>query len=434
MLEESYFQNRLGDIYEYAPIKYMNGTGLLKYNNEKINTTWELVISITGEIIFILSAYSNNYKVNFPLKMTDANRRFVNFQFDGISKSSQWNIHVKELNVYKIKSNLINFIDNFFCIAKKISLKKISKHCLEINNLTGLIYNFDFLEDPPYSEYIEVAESGTKTTKKIIDSIRFNYQNKDIIFKHIDDKVKIIDLLTIRRIDRALLSSINIPVLHNETIDDNNQLIKSITLLLSLINVNTSNTPIIYYLHDNEIVEINILDLVSSPYHRSVIIDNNHIHCGISNFFEQILDKVSEFDSNYNLNVVLAGLQGMYEGKYLENKIASLVLLYELILTKYLKINQPKLKNLEKKSVLQKIKLFNDDFKFIGSDLLDDKLVRIEVRNNLFHLGYLPSLDSSQKIEFFQNYYDLLIQIIFKILGYKGEYISPMNKEVKNIY
>lgn len=126
------------------------------------------------------------------------------------------------------------------------------------------------------------------------------------------------------------------------------------------------------------------------------------------------------------MQIFTHNLLGMYEGKFLETKIAGLLLSYEYVLTNYLLsigLGQSKVLDL---SIKDKLYRLNNDLRFIPSRLLGDK-IRTNVRNPLFHTGELTLLNTSEKIEFFKEYFDLLIQIVLKLLGYSGEYISPID-------
>lgn len=100
-----------------------------------------------------------------------------------------------------------------------------------------------------------------------------------------------------------------------------------------------------------------------------------------------------------------------------------MLMAYEYLLTKYL-INQNSLRQDQvSKSVQDKLSLLNNHLRFIPSQMMDDTL-RGAVRNPLFHQGEIALMNLNDKIDIFKKYYDLLIRIVLRILGYTGKYMS----------
>jgi hypothetical protein len=67
--------------------------------------------------------------------------------------------------------------------------------------------------------------------------------------------------------------------------------------------------------------------------------------------------------------------------------------------------------------------MLNGFLRFIPSGLLGEEL-RADIRNPLFHTGTIVGADVLTLWSWFTRYFDLLIQIFFVILNFRGAYIS----------
>lgn len=99
-----------------------------------------------------------------------------------------------------------------------------------------------------------------------------------------------------------------------------------------------------------------------------------------------------------------------------------MIMAYEYITFKYL-LNKELTQDNIGDNIQKKLYQLNKYLRFIPSEMMKDNL-RDSVRNPLFHQGRITLLTLSEKIDLFKKYYDLLIQIILRILSYNGEYIS----------
>ena len=129
-------------------------------------------------------------------------------------------------------------------------------------------------------------------------------------------------------------------------------------------------------------------------------------------------------NTELGLSSFITSILGMYEGKFLEHKLAGLILSYEYLLTKYLAKLGNNYDTIKELSIQDKLRRINTYMRFIPSHLLADTL-RQDVRTALFHTGVISGLTYKEKLEIYPEYYDLLIQIILRILDYKGKYITP---------
>ena len=77
-------------------------------------------------------------------------------------------------------------------------------------------------------------------------------------------------------------------------------------------------------------------------------------------------------------------------------------------------------------NIQQKLSHLNGALRFITSDYLSDRL-REHVRNPLFHIGAIEDIEYPELLNIYYKYYDLLIRIIFRTIGYTGKYRSAFN-------
>lgn len=83
-MDENVFSKRLGDIYDYSPLKYMNGEAVISSGAQAQRVHWELCLDVSGETHLQVS-YSG-----IPL-------RFRDFFLTGESEDEQWIIESDEL-------------------------------------------------------------------------------------------------------------------------------------------------------------------------------------------------------------------------------------------------------------------------------------------------------------------------------------------------
>ncbi len=200
--------------------------------------------------------------------------------------------------------------------------------------------------------------------------------------------------------------------------------------MLSIANLNANFCPICSELADGLPIATEIHGRVSSPYHGNVLVDNFHIQDGLRHFLQTTYDTFSRLDNAWNLRKLVSNLLGMWEGKYLENQVAGLLLSFEYLLTKYL--HAQGVSGLEDLNIQQKIQQANGSLRFIPSRMQGADL-REGVRNPLFHQGEIVFADDNTLTEYYQEYSDLLFRIMFRILGYSGQFISRVNYEPTSV-
>lgn len=419
MFGEQYFRDRLIDIYDFSPVRYTHGTGELFYSNSSMSVQWELVVSITGEQLLVLHTNGG---------ITHVHPGDHGLSLTGSLKCETWDISIPSMIVLGVSVGIGNeAFSSMTCCARDIFLKKkgISKN--QIDQLEGLISNFDFLGS-------EVTQEITqKGLKESLDQITVTIRDQEVCFRTIHEAKLIKEQITSRRIDRAILSSVKMKPSTSNSLEELSCFLESICLFLSLISINSCMCPIIKHWTGTELQKIHIRDSISSPYHRNVFIDNSHVRHGIRDILSNCYEEFVRIDSSINMRLLVHNLLGMYEGKFIENKLVGLVITYEFLLTRYLVILGYKLEDVKDLSVQDKLCRLNNHMRFIPSKLLGDGL-REKVRNPMFHTGEIVILSGDQKYKIYTEYLDLLIQIILRILGYDGRYISPIDFEVRSIH
>lgn len=414
MFGEQYFRDRLFGIYDFSPICYLSGIGELLHENTVMSIQWELVVSITGEQILALHY---NGLVN-PNILGDPG-----LSLNGTSNCGTWNIVIPSMQIFNISESFNTGVPSSIkCCAREIFLRRREISQNQVDHIEGLIRNFDFLGS-------DVTQDGSRRS---LDQINVTILNKEIHFRIIQESNQIKDQIQSKRIDRALLSSVTIPLEPNETSESLYDLLNSICWFLSLLNINACMCPIVRHWAGSELQQIHIRDLISSPYHRNVIIDNHDVRHGIRNIFNNCYEEFARIDSAINMSLFVSNMLGMYEGKFLEHKLVGLVLSYEFLLTRYLVYLGHSLQEVTNLSIQDKLRRLNNSLRFIPSRLLGDNL-REQVRNPIFHTGEITMLNTAEKLDIYREYLDLLIQIVLRILSYNGGYISPLDYRVRQI-
>lgn len=420
MFGEQYFIDRLAGLYELSPVKYLSGTGELRFNNMISSVQWELVVPITGDHTLFL--HHKGYS-DLGLFINPEILGNPGFSLIGSSSYGEWNVSIPSIQIFNVSTNINSeMLTSINCYAREILLRRCGTSHNETDHIEGLIRNFDFLGS-------KVIQDGSRS---LLDKIRVIVRNKEIIFQTIKDSNIVKAQLKSKRIDRAILSTVTLPIDQGENIEEIYSLLNTICWLLSLINVNACLCPIVQQWSGQELIEINIRNLISSPFHSNVIIDNKNVRNGIVDMFNNYYEEYCKIDSAINMNIFVNNLLGMYEGKFLEHKIVGLLLSYEYILTKYLIYLGYDENEVAKLSIQDKLRRLNINLRFIPSRLLGD-ILRENVRNPLFHSGEITLLNTDEKINVFKDYFDLLIQIVLKLIGYTGGYISPIDYEVRHI-
>lgn len=416
MLGEQYFKQRFIDVYEYSLMNYKSGTGTLQISEKEYQVKWESVIPITGECILIISTEDS-----FGLHLQSSDNG--NGELIGKTDDRKWRISANSIFIKNInfKTNTPSTI--LTCLVRVLNLHKVDNNAIDIRHLKGYISNFDFLG----------MDFTNREGRQVRDKFTVNVHDRQAVFQELDHKKIILEQVKSNRIDKAILSTLTFPFLDGENKKQTSHYIELISWFLSLVNVKATMFPLIeYYNNNNELVEIEYQELITSRYHSNVIIDNHLCFGGLIQYFNECYEVFVELKNDLALSSLVASILGMYEGKFLEHKLAGLILSYELLLTKYLVKLGNNFEDIKELSIQDKLRRVNTHLRFIPSDLLADTL-RKDVRNALFHTGEIAVLTSNEKLEIYKKYYDLLIQITLRILNYKGKYITPKDYTAINL-
>jgi hypothetical protein len=395
MLGKDYFANRLGDIYEYSRIQYKSGKCV---SNQENNYFWELCVDVSGNIIFVL--HSNT--------ITDCTLKISRIQsIYGMCNDEVWEITSTDIVIQKITTS---FQDNsvlttYFCIPSSILLKLKCKTSITFSLVRGYFSNFSF--------------SNRSFAAKVDD--------KDIQFKMLESSKNIIELIEIQRIDNALLSIIEVPVKECEDIDNVKAEITSISFFVSLLSANLNFVPIIEYISEDIVSQILIENTNKQSFHKKSIIDNFKISQGIPNAFDEIYQNYKAYQREICIDIIIIFIAEINQTKHINLKLAIMLMAYEYLLLKYL-ISKGLARHKIGDNIQQKLNQVNSYLRFIPSEMTKNTL-RESIRNPLFHQGEIPDFDIYEKIDIFNKYYDLLIKIILKILGYTGKYVSLLTHE-----
>lgn len=396
MLGKNYFEKRLGDIYQYSRIPYIKGEG--KTNQRKY--FWELCVDACGNLIFILSSFNSLQNLGDTPKIE---------HFSGVSEDSVWNLTCTNIHILETKDILateveVSKVQILFCLPSSIILTRKEQQSNRITLAKAYLSNFDFFRVD--------CERG----------FFVNLDSKRLCFQTLEASQELIKLIEIGRIPNALLSQVSIPVDKNESISTIENEARSISWFLSLLNLNSTFVPIIEYFSDSEIIQYSLENTVKNSFCRSYIIDNFRISEGIPMAFESCYESYKNWQVKIDINTLIGFLVEINQQKYIDFKLAAMLMAYENLLLKYL-LDQGLTQSKIGGNIQQKLKQINKFLRFIPANLMDDTL-RDSVRNPLFHQGEIPLLTLSDKIELFKKYYDLLIRIILRILGYTGQYMS----------
>ncbi|MGF1987083.1 MAG: hypothetical protein RMY62_004380 [Nostoc sp. ZfuVER08] len=391
MLGQNYFATRLSDIYEYSRIHYRCGEGV---SSENIDYFWELCVDVSGNIIFLLHTKIFTHFLEEIPKIKS---------FTGTSNDKAWKINCTDIHVLSVEAKIPNKL-TYFCIPSIVNLEKQRNDVNVFNYAKAYFTNFEF--------------SSIESDRGLV----VNINGKDFCFQMIDKCKIIIDFLKRERINNALISTVTISFNSGESIKEIEDEIKSISWFLSLLNINGTFTPVIEYSDGNDVVKFSIENTVKNNFHRNCIIDNLLIEEGIMNAFIECYQNYKNWQKNSDINTLISFMVEINQQKYIDIKLATMLMAYEYLLFKYL-LNQGLTQNEIGDNIQQKLKQANKYLRFIPSKMMDETL-RGSVRNPLFHQGEIPRLQSNEKIEIFKQYYNLMIKIVLKILGYTGEYIS----------
>lgn len=400
-MDENIFSKRLGDIYDYSPLKYMNGEAIISSETQAQHVQWELCLDVSGETHLQIS-YSG-----IPLRMKD-------FSLTGETKDKEWIIESEKVYVSNTNHNSEGLRNTIYCKVPEINISK-KQSDLEIQKAEVFITNFDFLG----SEYTIVDNHYC------LNKISVSLPNVDLQLILSENHKAVKELLQIRRISKAVLSKIIVSSNHLMTIEELNKEINQITLFLSSITLNTNYEQLINYYNGDELVAFRLIDTIKMDFYPNVLIDNHIIWGGVNYAFNKIYKEFQMLSEPLRLRSFVNRIADMQQQKFIDNKLAHLIIAYESLLTDYLIYKGATKSEIGEMNIQQKLGRLNRELRFIPKELLGENLR--ELRNPLFHTGTIPLMDFTDSLNIYSEYNNLLMKIFLRIFSYDGEFISRID-------
>ncbi|MDR6717403.1 hypothetical protein [Paenibacillus sp. 2003] len=399
---ENDFHNKLGDIYPYSLIRYLSGTGNLMTASTSLPVSWEFCLDITGTSHFILKYQGPPYY------------KREEHSFSGYCKEMDgWSINIEKLWVASIVYKSDGLTQVLYCKSPEFIFEKTGEEVCRPSKAKVYITNFDFLG----LEYSRINEH------MVLDKFLVDLKRLTIEFKLMEKTKEIKDLINIDRINYGILSYFMVSPYESQTIEELKDEIQSITTFLSSLTLTTNHPQKVEYYNDNnEIVRIDVMDTIKSRFNSNAIIDNLMIRGGLKNLFESSYQKYRELEDPLKLLGYVNRTVDLQNQKFIDNKLAHLIMAYEFLISNYLVSLGLSRDKLEEMNIQQKMTLLNKRLQFIPKKLLNDDLRK--VRNPLFHTGTIPFMESGELYNFYTEYNDLLMRVYLRIVGYNGEYIS----------
>ena len=410
-------KSKLGELFNNSLIN-LEGTGKLSYNDKNYEINWLLNFSISNRLIILIES-------DIPLRLTDNQNYFLEYNLKGTTNDKQWHINTDNLIIYSMNFKISNENSKYRyeCKAYDVIIEHFTNTQI-YNSINVYINNFIFkgLELSKYDNEFKV------------DKMSFDFNNRKYTIKQIENYDKILELLNNNIIDNAATSIMSFDLNDSEKIDDTIEEVELLTWLLCLTSLNY-NFFSMYKLYLNN--EVKCIKIYGNTKHakliNTVLIDNFKINAGIKNFIEKCYEKFKElYYDTFDIKMLISWLLEMEQQKTIELKIVLLIISLEYALSNFLLknniINQDQILKIH---IVDKLRKANNILQFIPKELLDN-FIKDKIRNPLFHQGAIPFITFEEKNKFIYQYFDLLIKIIYKILGYNGSFINK-NNELINI-
>ena len=413
MLGQPYFERRLGDIFNLSPIPYIAGNGELSDGTTPIQVQWELNVSVTGEPVLALSTKT----IIGPDRMAKGSD-FVQWSLTGHSQDNVYAVKTDGVILPRLSVTWGEEYATYFGQFKVMELNCTGGGSPSL--LQALVRNLDFMG-------LEWSQHGTEQRR---DKFHVNVAGRQVYFHNYSEHKRIKELIEIDRIDRAILGEIHLPIVAGESVEAAITKLEMIEWLTALLMMNRTFAPVVRLTDKGNLCGWRILELASDPYRRSDIVDNHLIPCGMKTAIESAYANFVTLDPKLDLRRFIDMVLWMRSQKYVEFRLAGLLLSYEFFTTKFLtEIGKPPS---QESNIEQKLNQLNADLRFIPKAMLDETL-RKDIRNPLFHLGAIVGANPQTLWDWYTSYYDLLIQIVFVVIGYNGNYISPINNQPKQV-
>ncbi len=270
------------------------------------------------------------------------------------------------------------------------------------------ILNFDF-------KHLVVADftDGACTTIN-----QFKVQTEDRHFTFTCDD-KIIDLVKNGKLSYAITTIIDLE--SDSNLDDKTEESLILGEFLSLMNGTYLGIPMMEYHQGENTVGYKIYDCPKNKYSNNFqAVPHNRIAVGIKKAIAENFNKYKELRNSLGLNRFVELYCELSGTIITEIRLSIMLLSYEYLLTKYLiEIAGEDEGKVQDWSIQSKLGTINKYLRFIKGDA--PKILRKDIRNPLFHQGYIPYTSEKELWGYFTKYRNLLVKIFLKILDYTGE-------------
>ena len=378
----------------------MSGSGALAIDTKTYHVDWELSLSISGELVFILTT-----KESFTFPNLGVNRAgFVTTKgtLSGVSLDGIWDIECKDVVIPRVDATLGSGVQYavLYCHYGEVTLRKQGEH-----NIRSIKHFFNNLNEGNFD---------------------LNIDGKVVHFAEHNEIKEILSFHQYGRISVSAMSSAFIDLNQGEHMDSLLATLENLEWILSMITLNSTYSSVQQCFNETgELVSWNIKTRVSFPFRNAGFIRNDHRFHGIKPFIENHYSSFLALNKKFNMRVIVSLLLNTVNEKYPEFKIAGIIFGLEYYVSQMLllygDITQD---SIEKMNIQGKLNRLNNKLRFIRKDKLDDYF-RDHIRNPLFHQGCLMSLSMEEKAIIHKEYFELLIQILLVSVGYTGKYISP---------
>ncbi len=183
MVGEDYFRRRLGDIYELSPVPYLHGTGIFSSDVGRYDVEWELNAAITGNHTLVLSM--QEYP-DFGL-FGRSGQRFTNWTLEGTTSDGEQTARSTTVMVHGMSPSPTGVI--LYCRFKQMRLER-----------------------PSVQETASGMEAQIMNLALVPAHLRVELQGRNIDLRLNDSHQEIRQLLNSGRIDRAIMSTLHLPV------------------------------------------------------------------------------------------------------------------------------------------------------------------------------------------------------------------------------
>lgn len=138
MVGEEYFRKRLVDIYDYSLMKYECGSGNLELGGVSYEVTWEAAISVSADLILVLSVPS--------LPEFDSSRLKEFGTLTGQTHDKRWQIKATGVLITNISFSSEGRLDTrLTCRARQFDVTRGNAAGFSTSHIEGQLLNFDFL-------------------------------------------------------------------------------------------------------------------------------------------------------------------------------------------------------------------------------------------------------------------------------------------------